>query len=70
MAREDDEHAGADLAGLEQRFARCIRPDLAEPAHPRDFVRGQFRKGLLITGKHDRRSSAIRAISGGGLCRH
>ena len=28
-----------------------IVPEFAEPAHPRDFVRRQRRKGLLVAGK-------------------
>ena len=51
VACEDDEHAGADFAGLEQHVARTIVPEFAEPAHPRDFVRRQRRKGLIVAGK-------------------
>ena len=70
MAGQDDEHAGSDLAGLEQRLARLVAPEFAEPAHPRDFVRRQFRKCLLIARKRKRRSTAICAISGRGIARH
>ncbi len=48
MAGQHDEHSGPDLAGLKQRFAVVIVTILAEPAHPRDFLHGQCREGLLV----------------------
>ena len=51
MARQHDEHAGPGLAGLEQRLAVLEAAQFAEPAHARDFVRRQRRKGLLVARK-------------------
>ncbi len=45
------EHARPGLAGLEQHFAVLVMAHLAEPAHARDLLRRQRRKGLLQAGK-------------------
>ena len=58
MAGQQDEHAGARFTGLEQLFAVLVTLDLAEPAHPRDLVRRQRRKRLLMTRKRAGRRSA------------
>src|SRR5262245_58754163 len=49
LARQHYEHAGTGLAGLEQRLAMLVAAYLAKPPHAVDFVRGQRRKGLLIS---------------------
>ena len=51
MAGQNDEHAGAGLAGFEQCLAMPVRFDVAEPAHARDFLRRQRRECLLATRK-------------------
>src|SRR5271169_749228 len=71
MAGKDDKHARSDFAGLEQRFAMLVVARLAEPAHPRDFLRRQRRKGLLITRKcARRRRHLICLVSHRSLFRH
>ena len=69
MAGEHHEHAGTGLAGLEQSLAVAIRPELAEPAHPRDFGRCQRGKGLLETRENPSRTHARRACRS-VLCGH
>ena len=60
MAGQHHEHAGPGLAGFEQHFAVLVTAQLAEPAHARDFLRRQRRKGLLEAGKRAcRRGAAI-----------
>ena len=60
MAGQNDEHARSRLAGLEQRFAVRECSDFAEPAHARDFLRRQRRKGLLMARKRGgRRRAAV-----------
>src|SRR4029434_5720392 len=56
LARQHHEHAGTGLAGLEQRLAVLVAADLAETPHAVDFVRGQRRKGLLISGEGNGRA--------------
>ena len=68
MARQHHEHAGADLAGLEQGFAIPVASRLPEPAHPLDFVMRQRRKGLLVTWK--RVSVGAGRRTGRGVCTH
>jgi len=71
MARQNDEHARSRLAGLEQFFAILVISDLAEPAHPRDFLRRQRRECLLKAWKHGRqRRAAICFASSRGVLAH
>ncbi len=51
IARQQHEHAGPWLAGLEQRLVVLVAPHLAEPAHAVDLVRRQRRKRLVISCK-------------------
>ena len=68
MAREHDEHARSGLAGFEQHFAVPVSSDVAEPAHPRDFLRRQRGKGLFVTREcGGARRADIAAISDRGL---
>src|ERR1700733_9397663 len=52
MAGQQHEHSRSRLAGLEQPFAVLVMAWLAEPAHARDLVRGQYGEGLLMARKH------------------
>src|SRR4249919_1319394 len=61
MAGEDHEHSGTRLAGFEQPFSVVIRPELAEPAHPRDFGRCQRWESLLKTREYPPRTHTRRA---------
>src|SRR5487761_1899685 len=71
MARQNDKHARPGFAGLEQSFAMPVIARLAEPAHPRDFLRRQRRKGLLITREYAPcRRALICLIARRGPCRH
>jgi hypothetical protein len=49
LAGEDDEHARAGLAGLEQRLAIGVAADLAETAQAVDLLRRQLGESLLIS---------------------
>ena len=42
MAADDDEHAAADVAGLEQALAVAVAADRSEPSQPLDFLRRQL----------------------------
>src|ERR1700733_16123883 len=52
MGGQQHEHSRSRLAGLEQPFAVLVMAWLAEPAHARDLVRGQYGEGLLMARKH------------------
>ncbi len=45
---DDDEHAAAEVAGLEQRFAIAVAAGRAEPLQPLDFLRRQRREHLIV----------------------
>jgi len=69
MAGQQDEHAWPGLAGLEQTFTVFVFALLAEPAHARDFLRRQRRKGLLMTRKRARGgNNLIRLITCRDVC--
>ena len=71
MAGQNDEHAGSGLAGLEQHVAVLVGSDIAEPAHPRDFLRRQRRECLLMTRKRGgQRSADIRLAFCAGVYAH
>ena len=61
-ARDEDEHAGRDLAGLEQHVASGIAPDFAEAAHALDLRRAELRQHLLAT-LLDHRHRPLRVIA-------
>ena len=67
MARQHHEHAGAGLAGFEQRFAVFIGSQFPEPAHALDFVMRQRRKRLLVTRKREGRAGRR---TGRDVCTH
>ena len=67
-ARQHHEHAGADLAGLEQGFAVPVGAKLPEPAHPLDFGMRERRKCLLMAGKRDGSRAGRR--TGRDVCTH
>ena len=62
MAGKHDKHARSGLAGLEQHFAVPVSSDVAEPAHPRDFLRRQRRKCLFVTRECGGQRSADIAV--------
>ena len=47
LSRENNEHAGTDLAALEQQLAVLMLTHLAKPAHAADLCLRQLRKRLL-----------------------
>jgi len=53
MAGQHHEHAGARLAGLEQRLAVLVAAQFAEPPHALDLMRGQRRESLLEARKRE-----------------
>src|ERR1700733_15760567 len=70
MAGQHDKHAEPWLAGLEQGFAVVIVAFLAEPAHPRDFLRSQGRESLFVTRKGVGEARGARFLSHDGFVRH
>ena len=55
LAGQDDHQAGADLADRDQRLARAVGADLAEPPHAFDLRRLQRGKYLMASRFDDRR---------------
>ena len=68
MARQHHEHAGAGLAGFEQRLAMTKAARLAEPAHALDLGQRQRGERLLMARKNERRRAGRR--TGRGVCTH
>ena len=61
MPRQDDKHARADFAGLEQPRAVLILADLAEPAYAPNLLIRQLRKRLFESRK--RHAYGLRLLS-------
>ena len=48
VAADDDEHAAAEVAGLEQGLAIAVAVDRTEPPQPLDFQCRQHREHLIV----------------------